>query len=82
MNKEDLKLNRVYCSKRPKKVGVYQDLYDDRQVFYLSETLVQYDSPTVRNGRKYPFTTIEKFLKWADKDVTDECPDHEWRKVK
>ncbi len=36
------------------------------------KTKVQYDSPTIGNGRHYPTTTMEKFLKWAGKEITKE----------
>ena len=41
---------------------------------------VQYDSPTIHTGRKYPQVSIEKFLNWAKEDVTNKMPSgDEWR---
>lgn len=39
---------------------------------------VQYDSPTVGPGKKYPITTASKFLKWAEKNVTEIMPKGAW----
>lgn len=83
LTKQDLKVNNVYRAKRPLRVFMFSgDLYNDRQILYINEdtNLIQYDSPSVNNGRHYPRTTIEKFLKWANRDVTEECPKDEWIK--
>jgi len=78
VKKEDLKRGRVFCAKRPQKIGIMGYL-NDRHILHVGEFTVQYDSPTVRMGRRYPRVEIEKFLKWADKDVTSEMPKGEWR---
>lgn len=84
---EDLKVGHVYSAKRPKEYD-FPPLLGDRQILWLGKgfddkegwtTFVQYDSPSVRNGRNYPKITAQKFLKWADKDVTDLMPKGEWR---
>ncbi len=76
----DIIVGHTYSSKRPKGVGLFPTLMDDRQVKWTGNGIhVQYDSPTVRMGRNYPTTTMEKFLKWADRDITDEMPKGEWR---
>lgn len=131
-----VKKGQIYEGKKPKKIGMFHPLYDDRQILYVSEhktvvghvdhgftpeysnwclekvfparfpssvidqleyesitgkaaknieTLwdyqVQYDSPSVKDGKKYPTITMTKFLKWAGKDVTDQMPSGEWRKA-
>lgn len=77
----DIKVGRVYSAKRPRGVGFIEPLLNDRQVIYISVAgdLVQYDSPTVARGRKYPKVGMNEFLKWAKEDVTDQCPAAEWR---
>ena len=57
-------------------------ILNDRMILHLSDTHVQYDSPSLGIGRHYPKTPIEKFLSWAGRDVTEEMPVGEWRKVK
>lgn len=37
---------------------------------------VQYDSPSVKNGKNYPTISASKFLKWAAEDVTTQMPDN------
>lgn len=80
----DIMPRRVYEAKRPAAASGFPPLYNDRQVQWVSSdrTLVQYDSPTIRDGRRYPTTTMEKFLKWAGQDVTNIMPDGEWRSWK
>lgn len=78
---DDLVVGNVYSAKRRKSVGFVEPLINDRQIVYINRLTkkVQYDSPTVKFGRKLPFVDIEKFLNWADKDVTAEMPKGEWR---
>jgi hypothetical protein len=70
----DIKAGRLFRGKKPKEV-LFRGL-DDRSVLYVGgtnvEATVQYDSYAVAAGRKYPKTTMEKFLKWASHDVTEE----------
>lgn len=33
-------------------------------------------------GSKYPVISVEKFLKWAAKDITDDLPPAEWEEYK
>ncbi len=42
--------------------------------------MVQYDSPTVKNGKNYPSVTQTVFEKWAGREVTELMPKGEWRK--
>lgn len=129
---EDLKVDNVYRSKRPRLLGNIFRQVDDRQIIYISERkslietidhgftpefiewcqspgeyrrtssiddqdkyeeenkkpcrnleqvwdyMVQYDSPTVGRGRRYPTIPASKFLKWAGSDVTSKMPKGEW----
>jgi len=73
------KPGHVYEAKKPKVVGFY---YDDRQILHIGLNAIQYDSPTVAPGKKYPSVSKEKFAKWAGRDITDEMPKGEWRMKK
>ena len=77
LSASDIKVGHTYEAKKPR--GVF--LLNDRQVLHISSmgTVVQYDSPTVPGARSYPRISMEKFLKWAGKDVTDVMPKGEWR---
>ncbi|HFI2220148.1 TPA: hypothetical protein ACGPOR_000588, partial [Pseudomonas aeruginosa] len=70
-----IQIGRTYRAKKPRAVncGVSQ-LINDRTVKYVGAFEVQYDGPSVRFGQHYPRIPIEKFLAWADRDVTDELP--------
>lgn len=85
MKIEDLKVGRVYRAKRPRVVHTLGGSYiNDRQILSISpfEENIQYDSPKVGFGSKYPVISVEKFLKWADKDITDSLLPNEWEKYK
>lgn len=77
---KDIMPGRCYEAKRPARIG-YPPRYNDRQVKWVSSRLteVQYDSPTVAVGRRYPIVSMAKFLKWAGRDVTAIMPKGEWR---
>lgn len=90
LNVEDLKIGHVYSAKRPKEYG-FPPLIGDRQILWIGKdfddkegltTFVQYDSPSVKDGHRYPSITATKFLKWADKDITELMPKGEWRYAK
>ncbi len=68
----------VFEAKKPKRIG-FRGLWNDRQILYVGDGLIQYDSPTVKHGRKYPTVTTEEFEKWAGRDVTQEMPKDDWR---
>lgn len=77
MKIEDLKVGRVYRAKRPRVVHTLGGSYvNDRQILYISPfgDTIQYDTPKVGFGSRYPMISTEKFLKWAAKDITDELP--------
>lgn len=84
LTKEDLKVGHVYSAKRKTTSGFFR-LINDRQILHIGRELldgayVQYDSPTVKDGRHYPKVPIDKFLKWAKEDITDQIPkDLSWR---
>lgn len=40
--------------------------------------VIQYDSPSVGQGKHYPKISLQKFLKWASHDITDKLPKGEW----
>lgn len=79
LTEKDIKIGRVYEAKKPQRSAC--GLVNDRQVEYISSAgnYVQYDGPSVAPGRRFPTVTMEQFLKWAGKDVTDEMPNGEWR---
>lgn len=72
-----LKVGRSYRGKKPKGCG-FPPLFDDRSILFIGGGKVQYDSPSVKIGRNYPTVTVEKFLAWAARDVTDELPRGGW----
>ena len=78
----EIKVGRTYSAKRQRIDGLFEPLICDRQVLWVDSfgITVQYDSPSVKNGKNYPKVSMEKFLKWADKDITDQMPKGEWRK--
>ena len=87
LTKDDLHVGHVYSAKSPKEHG-FPPLLGDRQILWKGliydnkEGFVdglQYDSPSVRRGRKYPKISIAKFLKWAEADITETMPKGEWR---
>lgn len=85
MKIEDLKAGRVYRAKRPRVVHTLGGSYiNDRQILSISpfEDTIQYDSPKVGFGSRYPVISVEKFLKWAAKDITDDLPPDEWEEYK
>lgn len=84
MDASEIKVGRVYAAAKPAAVGVTffdSGLLNDRQVKWMNSdrTLLQYDGPAVKNGRRYPTIRVEKFAAWAAKDITDEMPADEWR---
>ena len=71
----DIQVGKTYRGKR-RRAGfdyrTFTDVYDDREVLWISvgRTSVQYDHPFITDGRNYPITTMEKFLKWANTPST------------
>lgn len=56
---------------RAKQYREFLTINNDRQIIWKGITQVQYNSDSVRNGRHFPRVTIEAFLKWADRRLTD-----------
>ena len=75
----ELIVGHVYEAKRPKSVGVFGPLMNDRQIKWIGFNEVQYDSPTVGMGRSYTRVSKEAFLKWAARDITKKMPPGKWR---
>lgn len=70
-----LAVGRVYRAKKPRGVNAGADtLVNDRQIRWLNAFSVQYDSPSVSNGRTFPTVSREAFLSWAGADVTESMP--------
>ena len=70
-----LQVGKTYRGKRPRRgldYSTFKEVVDDRKVIWMSEDQqkIQYDSCMVKDGRDYPTTTGEKFLKWAKEEVT------------
>lgn len=85
MSEINPEVGRIYRAKKPKPVAIWDSvdadrrpLFDDRLVVWIGGDKVQYDSPSVKLGRKLPKASLERFLKWADRDVTDGYPTGEW----
>jgi hypothetical protein len=75
----DIIVGHVYEAKRPSMVLFNGGVMNDRKVVYTSKTQVQYDGPTVRDGRHFPTVSMDAFLNWAKRDVTDEMTKNQWR---
>lgn len=73
----EIKVGRTYRAKRPRQSW---GLVNDRTVLWMDSfgLVVQYDGPSVANGRHYPKVSREEFEAWADRDVTDELPKGEY----
>lgn len=85
MTSENLSLvvGRVYRAKRPARTGsIIDPVWNDRMIIWIGEYDVQYDSPAITLGRRYPRVSKEAFLKWAHSDITDQMPNNEWRSAK
>lgn len=77
---EDLKPGNVYEAKHPRSCKGMSDLvWNDRQIRWVGSGEVCYDCPAVKPGKGYPVISVEKFIKWAGKDITEEMPEGEWR---
>ena len=77
----DIIRGHIYRAKRPKEAGSFlEPVFNDRAVLYISPSSeqVQYDSPTVRDGRTYPTVDRAKFETWEGTDVTEGYPLSGW----
>ncbi|MCH0685638.1 hypothetical protein KVQ01_11465 [Escherichia coli] len=79
MSELKIKVGRTYRAKKPRAAGLlFSPLVNDRTVIWVGFRELQYDGPSVKNGSHYPRVSIDKFLAWADRDVTDELPPGEY----
>jgi hypothetical protein len=71
MNELKIEAGKCYRSKKP--VKCLDGGFNDRRVLWVSHdgSKVQYDSPTIGQNRHYPTIVLEKFLKWAGKEITN-----------
>ena len=81
LTKNDLIVGRIYSAKR-KLPCCFPPLLNDRQIIWMNGDSLKYDSPTVGFCKHYPLITVEKFLKWAKEDVTDQTTNGKWREYK
>lgn len=72
----ELIVNHVYRAKKPGPTS--SGSVNDRMIIHMGPTTVQYDSPTVKNGKHYPSIPREQFEAWAGEDVTEGYPDGDW----
>lgn len=71
----EIKVGRTYRAKKPRPAGTFlESFFNDRTVLWVGASEIQYDGPSVANGRKYPRVSREAFEKWAGEDVTDKLP--------
>lgn len=70
LTKDDLKVGKVYRAKRFRE-GFF-GTNNDRIILWIGASSVQYDSDTVKDGRRYPTTSIESFLNWAAREAPSE----------
>lgn len=81
IKRENLKVGQVWRAKKPQRVGLIRQYWNDRMIIYIGPAEVQYDSPAVGNGKKYPRISMERFLKWVGSDVTAQTPKGDWNEV-
>jgi hypothetical protein len=65
-----LEVGKTYSAKKPRKL-IFGN--DNRTIVWMSLDYVQYDSDTVKLGRKLPTVTREQFLKWAKEEVHEDA---------
>lgn len=79
LTQNDLRVGRTYRAKRPAASGnFFEPLINDRTITWIGGGKVQYDGPAVAIGRRRPIVDADAFIKWADRDVTDELPEGEY----
>ena len=73
----NLEVGQLWRAKRPAPAGVFGDV-NDRRILWMGKrsfaggVSVQYDSPAVGNGRRYPTVTKAMFKAWAGELLTTE----------
>ncbi len=65
----ELKVGATYRARHPHKLQNGE--LNDREVVYMDEFRVQYDGPAVHFGQRYPAVSVQKFRKWAGKEVEE-----------
>jgi len=69
-------VGQIWRAKTPRNVA---GLVNDRVIRYVGMYNVQYDGPSVANGRKYPLMKFEDFEKWAGRLLDpSELPPGTW----
>lgn len=73
-----IQTGRVYRATTPRETN---GMVNDRVVLRIlkNKTVIQYDGPAVANGRRRPTVQVAVFMKWAERDVTDELPIGQWQ---
>lgn len=74
MTAAEIKRGHVYRAKHPRKrytLGL-GDHFTDREVVYVDERRVQYDGPHIKLGQHFPTVSMDEFLAWVGKDVTEQ----------
>jgi len=76
----DILVGHTYQAKTP--AGCLDGYTNDRMVCWISpdKSEVQYDSPSVANGRRLPKVKMDAFLRFARVDVTALMPKGSWRR--
>lgn len=73
-------VGHIYEAKRPSSVGGVFRLVNDREIVWIGDGEVQYDSPSLPTGRRLPRVSFADFRRWAGRDITGEMPsDGNWR---
>lgn len=72
----NLIVGHAYRAKKPGNAGGY---VNDRQLTWIGDVEVQYDSPAVKHGMKYKRMPKQAFLEWAGQDITGTLPDGDWQ---
>lgn len=72
----EIKVNQIFRAKNPS--WVVSGEVNDRQVVYVDEHTVQYDSPAIKNGMRYKRIPRAEFEAWIGEDVTGTLPDGRW----
>jgi hypothetical protein len=60
---DQIVVGKTYRAKRPT-YNFYREP-NDRTVVWMGESQVQYDGPSIPNGRRLPIVPMAAFLKWA-----------------
>jgi hypothetical protein len=76
------KVGQVWRAKRPVEVGgsLFEPGYiNDRVIKHVGMFSIQYDGPSIKNGRHYPSVTHEQFARWAGRLLDEkELPQGDW----